>query len=152
MAKTRRSTRSSVESPVGKENGIVLHFNKNCEVGKIINEHLLPDNFKENTLEKVLSSCIDHLLCANIDSYKFSTSLIRSVGAVAGTYREIEVKDRSHLRTMLRKLCRACGACENFIGEEKIEKCPMCDDDDESSSNDKDVDEPLMKKVSLFPP
>lgn len=138
MANERRSIRKSMESR--KENGIVLHFNKNCEVGKVINEHLLPDNFQETTLTNVFLTCVEFLLCANIDSYKFSTALTRNFGV----YGDVIVKSRMQLRQLLRKLCSACGACENFIGLEKNEKCCLCDEDED------DDDEPVIKKVTSF--
>lgn len=144
MAKERRSLRKSVE--FSKGNGVVLYFNKNCEVGKIINEHLLPDNFQETSLKSIFKACVELLLGANIDSIKFSTALIRSVG---DHYGDVEVKSRLHLRMLLQKLCEACGACENFIGEKKIEKCGVCDEDSDDD-DDLDVDEPVIKKVSVF--
>lgn len=116
-----------------------LYFIKDCDCGKIINEHLLPTSIQESNLTSLFSTCVDCLVFANtrFESKKFADMLIRSVGQ----YSEITIENQSHLRELPNKLCEVCGTCSNFINEREIEECSICD-------NDSDEDEsPPMKKV-----
>lgn len=116
-----------------------LYFNKDCFCGKTINEHLLPNSIQKPNLTSSFTACVDCLIYANtrFESTEFIKILIRSVGE----YSKIIIKNQSHLRELLKKLCDAYGMCPNFIKGEQISECSHCDDVyDESGA-------PLKNKV-----
>lgn len=135
MATELESTRQPMNK--GEEVSYTLHFIKDCDCGEKINEHLLPNLIREPDLTSLFSTCVDCLICANtrLDSKKIVSMLIRSLGK----YSEIAIEDRTQLRQLLDKLCEVCGACPNFINEEEIKKCLICDNEEENELLIKEV-------------
>lgn len=127
MVNERRMGRHVMKSP--EKNSFKLYFNKNCEFGKKINEHLLPNAIYAPTLTKLFHTCIEVLICANIDSANFTKALVQA-GVV--NYTEVTVESTKHLRKLLDKLCHSLKACVHFIDGKKMLKCPMCENDDHS--------------------
>lgn len=106
----------------------VLYFIKDCDCGTIINERLLPDSIEDSNLTRLFVKCIDCFIYANtrMESGRFHKLLISSVGE----YSKLTIENRSQLRKLLVKLCNACKICPNFISEERIENCSLCDNDE----------------------
>lgn len=106
----------------------VLYFIKDCDCGTIINERLLPDSIEDSNLACLLVKCIDCFIYANtrMESGRFHKLLTSSVGE----YSKLTIENRSQLRKLLVKLCNACKICPNFISEERIENCSLCDNDE----------------------
>lgn len=130
MARERRVGRKLVKSP--EKNSFKLHFNKNCEFGKKINEHLLPNTIFAPTLTKLFHACIDVLICANIDSANFTKALVQA-GVV--NYTEVTVESTKHLRKLLDKLCHSLKTCDHFIDDKKMKKCRICEQDDHNEDS-----------------
>lgn len=106
----------------------VLYFIKDCDCGTIINEHLLPDSIEDSSLAHLFVKCIDCFIYANtrMESGKFHKLLTSSVGE----YTKLTIDNRPQLRNLLVQLCNACKICPNFINEERIETCSICDNDE----------------------
>lgn len=134
MANERKSIRKSVDAR------FKLYFNKGCECGKFLNEHLLPDDVGATSLSDVFIACIEKLFCANIhtDSTRFANALIRKIGK----YYEIQVRNPLHLRNLLKQVCEVFDACSNLISSKQLNACRFCDGDNEK-------EEPKAKKVKL---
>lgn len=138
MANGRKSMQISSESH--EVNNYMLYFNKYCECGKFINEHLLPNFVCESSLSKVFVACVEQLIGSNIcmDSTRFASCIVRTIG----NYYEMKIVDTVHLRRLLTQLCELCEACPNFIAEKIFDECLNCDgdnngdDDGGSAGND----------------
>lgn len=117
----------------------VLYFIKDCDCGTIINERLLPDSVEDTNLARLFVKCIDCFIYANtrMESGKFHKLLTSSVGK----YSELTIENRSQLRKLLVELCNACKICPNFISEDRIENCSLCDNVE---------NQPLMENVILI--
>lgn len=139
MADEPESLQKSVSVAAGKNGSCTLYFVKDCDCGEIINERLLPNSISESNLTSLFAACIECLIFANtrLEANKFVKLVVRSVG----NYSSTTIENRLQLRQMLDKLCKTCRICPNFINEENIKRCPLCDDSE--------GDEPGEKKVIL---
>lgn len=104
-----------------------LYFNKDCDVGALINEKLLPDEIGAPNETMLFASCVDHLIRANDDPTHFAKILIRQIG----NYTEKIVSTQTQLKELLVALCDAIHACHNFITDLKQIKCSNCDSEDD---------------------
>lgn len=121
--KTQKKTRFRDE-----QTSHVLYFIKDCDCGTIINERLLPDSVEDSNLARLFIKCIDCFIYANtlMESVKFHKLVTSSVG----DYSKLTIENRSQLRELLDKLCNVCKICPNFISEERIENCSLCDNEE----------------------
>lgn len=109
------------------ENMCFVYFNKNCDSGDLINEKLLPDKIEAQNETELLLSCVGQLISANYDPTKFGKVLHNCVG----NYTTKIVSNRLQLKKLLKTMCTAFNACQNFIGDKALTNCPHCDSDDE---------------------
>lgn len=132
----------SVRKSMPKQKQYTLFFNKDCDIGKSINEHLLPEQVQKPSLSELLVECVEKLNCANIqtDSIRFTKLLMSKIG----NYYEINVASRSHLSDLLKQVCELFEACPNFIAYKKNNSCENCDGDGKKA-----VEKPPVKKVSF---
>lgn len=127
------------------ERMLYIHFNKNCECGELINEKLLPEKICARNESELFEICVDALTSANYHPAKFGEILKSCVG----NYGTKNVSDRKQLKKLLKALCSEFNACQNFITEKPLLKCPHCETDDDTDDDTIDHNhKPALRPVS----